>query len=282
MQWGVTNNSNVFCCIQESIATFTKSWDIKEQIFKDCINLSVTFSSTPFSNQDQETSDLFITVKRIPYISIHRKQFGVKFLKQNELSFFSQSYENNARYKSICRHHTYWDIQWAELLVSCQSIRMETRTLIRLLTLGVFISLCIIAFCPAEVEGTLITLIALCMLFIISLKNMTYSLPVKGWKIYGWSAGIDLNRAIPAVTPNFRIFDLFWGTTPLSLFFHKWRAMSRILTRNLVWERVLTKKCSSIILFMKSYCYFLLSFIIIFLAITAKLLLCFALLKQIL
>ncbi|XP_078330874.1 uncharacterized protein LOC111117226 [Crassostrea virginica] len=31
---------------------------------------------------------------------------------------------------------------------------METRTLIRLLTLGVFISLCIIAFCPAEVEGT--------------------------------------------------------------------------------------------------------------------------------
>ena len=99
---------------------------------------------------------------------------------------------------------------------------METRTFIRLLTLGVFISLCIIAFCPTEVEGTLITLIALCMLFIISLKNIelvkTCSLPVKGWKIYGLSAGIDLNGAIPAVTPNFRIFDLFWGTTPLCLF----------------------------------------------------------------
>lgn len=136
---------------------------------------------------------------------------------------YLQSYENKARYISICRHHTYWDIQWAEILVSCQSISMETRTLIRLLTLGVFISLCIIAFCPAEVEGTLIRLIALCMLFIISLKNIelvkTCSLPVKGWKIYGLSAGIDLNRAIHAVTPNFRIFDLFWGTTPLSLFF---------------------------------------------------------------
>ena len=37
---------------------------------------------------------------------------------------------------------------------------------------------------------------------------------------YGLSAGIDLNRAIPAVTPKFRIFDLFRGTTctPLSIF----------------------------------------------------------------
>lgn len=182
--------------------------------------------------------------------------------------------KNKARYISICRHHTYWDIQWAELLVSCQRIRMETRTFIRLLTLGVFISLCIIAFCPTEVEGTLITLIALCMLFIISLKNIelvkTCSLPVKGWKIYGLSAGIDLNGAIPAVTPNFRIFDLFWGTTPLCLFSQvngdEPHPHGKLSLRTCFNKKVFFNYINYEIILL----FFFLSFIIIFLAITAN------------